>query len=144
MNNSGDIAETLSGLERQVFLAVRHAGQAQVNDVLARLADDGRDLAYTTVMTVLVRLWEKGYVIRQKKGKAYLYATRDQAEIAGEIGGRGAGDTHRGGRPRLERYGAGALTGLVQTLTPEQRAIVVRLLAEGAPGAGADGGSTDA
>jgi predicted transcriptional regulator len=137
MNNRRDIAETLSGLERQVFLAVRQAGQAQVNDVLARLAGDGRDLAYTTVMTVLVRLWEKGYVIRQKQGKAYLYATRDQAEIAGELGGRVVRDA-------LERYGAGALTGLVQTLTPEQRAIVARLLAEGAPDSGADGGSTDA
>ena len=137
MNNSQDIAETLSGLERQVFLAVRNAGQAQVNDVLARLAGDGRDLAYTTVMTVLLRLWEKGYVIRQKKGRAYLYATRDQAEIAGEIGGRLVRDA-------LERYGAGALTGLVQTLTPEQRAIVARLLAEGVPADGADGGFTDA
>lgn len=137
MNNSRDIAETLSGLERQVFLAVREAGAAHVNDVLARLAGDGRDLAYTTVMTVLVRLWEKGYVIRQKQGKAYLYATRDQAEIAGELGGRVVRDA-------LERYGAAALTGLVETLNPEQRAILNRLLAEGAPSDSASRGSADA
>ena len=39
------------------------------------------DLAYTTVMTVLVRLWRKGRVERQRDGRAYAYhpvATREQ------------------------------------------------------------------
>jgi len=30
-------------------------------------------LAYTTVMTILVRLWEKGMVDRQRDGRAYAY-----------------------------------------------------------------------
>ncbi len=137
MNEARDISETLSGLERQVFLAVREAGQAQVHDIMARLGADGRELAYTTVMTVLARLWEKGYLVRQKKGKAFLYATRDHREIAGDLGARAV-------REALAKYGPGALTGLVQGLTPEQRTIVARLLVDTPYAASTDGGADDA
>jgi len=33
-----------------------------------------RTLAYTTVMTVMVRLWEKGQLIREKTGRTYRYS----------------------------------------------------------------------
>jgi len=45
-----------------------------VADVRERLTCHGRELAYTTVMTVLTRLHEKGLVRRQKEGRHYLYA----------------------------------------------------------------------
>ena len=49
---------------------------AQVRDQL------GVDLAYTTVMTVLARLSDKGLVTRERIGRAYAYtAVRDEAEI---------------------------------------------------------------
>lgn len=32
-----------------------------------------RDLAYTTVMTILVRLWQKDLLERHKDGRAYVY-----------------------------------------------------------------------
>ena len=32
-----------------------------------------RDPAYTTVMTILVRLWRKGMLERRKDGRAYAY-----------------------------------------------------------------------
>src|SRR5437762_11684366 len=49
---------------------------AQVRDQL------GGDLAYTTVMTVLARLSDKGVVTRQRAGRAYAYlAVRDEAEV---------------------------------------------------------------
>ena len=51
------------------------------------------ELAYTTVMTILSRLWQKGLVERQKTGRAYAYrpviseaeltAQRMQAHLAG-------------------------------------------------------------
>lgn len=41
----------------------------EVHEVLA----DGRDLAYTTVMTILVRLWQKGRLDRQRDGRAFAY-----------------------------------------------------------------------
>jgi predicted transcriptional regulator len=43
----------------------------------------GSDLAYTTVMTILTRLYEKGAAIRERAGRAYAYAAvLDQAGIA--------------------------------------------------------------
>jgi predicted transcriptional regulator len=44
----------------------------KVRDVLDRL-DTGRQLAYTTVMTVLDNLHRKRWVERELHGKAYLY-----------------------------------------------------------------------
>lgn len=40
---------------------------AQVQEAL------GADLAYTTVMTILTRLWKKGLVQRRRSGRAYAY-----------------------------------------------------------------------
>lgn len=45
---------------------------AQVRDVLDRL-DRGKPLAYTTVMTVLDNLHRKGWVDRNRDGRAYRY-----------------------------------------------------------------------
>ncbi len=40
------------------------------------------DLAYTTVMTILVRLWQKGLVTRARVGRAYVYSsTTTEAEL---------------------------------------------------------------
>ncbi|MDX8050805.1 BlaI/MecI/CopY family transcriptional regulator [Lentzea sp. BCCO 10_0798] len=52
---------------------------ALVRDVVQALA--GRDLAYTTVMTVLTRLTSKGFVRREADGRAWRYspvASREQ------------------------------------------------------------------
>lgn len=57
-----------------------------VRDVHDRLAPE-RDLAYTTVMTVLDRLAKKGAVSRNLDGRAWLYRpTRSRAaEVASEV-----------------------------------------------------------
>jgi predicted transcriptional regulator len=50
-------------------------------EVHAALEQQGYELAYTTVMTVLVRLWQKQRVQRQRDGRAYAYhpvITREQ------------------------------------------------------------------
>ncbi|MFI7523771.1 BlaI/MecI/CopY family transcriptional regulator [Micromonospora globbae] len=57
----------------------------RVRDVLARLnADRDRPLAYTTVMTVLTRLVEKGFAVRHPDGRSYRYAASaaDEAAVA--------------------------------------------------------------
>lgn len=41
-------------------------------EVLQALADN-RSMAYTTVMTILVRLWQKGRLERQRDGRAFAY-----------------------------------------------------------------------
>ena len=37
-------------------------------------AELGDDLAYTTVMTILTRLWKKNLVLRQRVGRAFEYS----------------------------------------------------------------------
>jgi predicted transcriptional regulator len=67
-------------LEQEVVAALAAAAEpmtpAQVRDQL------DADLAYTTVMTVLARLLEKGLVTRERVGRAYAYtAVQDEAEV---------------------------------------------------------------
>jgi predicted transcriptional regulator len=62
-------------------------GRLSVRDVHVLLAHD-RDLAYTTVMTVLDRLAKKGLVSRKLDGRAWLYEaarTRTEEVAAGLI-----------------------------------------------------------
>lgn len=62
-------------------------GPVSVRDVLEDLNRE-RQLAYTTVMTVMDHLHDKGLVTRSKQGRAYLYAptmTRE-AHTAGLLG----------------------------------------------------------
>jgi predicted transcriptional regulator len=46
-----------------------------VSDVLAGIAAQ-RDIAYTTVMTVVSRLYAKGLLSRERDGKRYLYSSK--------------------------------------------------------------------
>ena len=60
------------------------ARPASVREVLEDIRR-GRDIAYTTVMTVLDNLHGKGFVTRHKEGRAYLYsaAVTREAHTAG-------------------------------------------------------------
>jgi predicted transcriptional regulator len=54
------------------------ATPAEVHDALA-------DLAYTTVMTILTRLWKKGRVDRTPRGRTFVYrAVVTEAELVAE------------------------------------------------------------
>jgi BlaI family transcriptional regulator, penicillinase repressor len=67
--------------ELDVMAVLWELGEATVADVQARLADR---LAYTTVLTVLRTLEEKGHVgHREGSGRAYHYQARVQREEAG-------------------------------------------------------------
>ncbi len=48
-------------------------GEATVKEVWQKV-DPSRNLAYTTVMTVLEKMYRKGILSQRKKGKAYLYS----------------------------------------------------------------------
>ena len=63
----------LGELERTVMeLLWAREEPASARDVSRALADD-RDLAHTTVMTVLDRLAKKGFLHRERDGRAWLY-----------------------------------------------------------------------
>ena len=62
----------MGALEAEVLDVLwRSDGPVTPADVRAAM---GTDLAYTTVMTILVRLWEKGLTERTKQGRAYAYS----------------------------------------------------------------------
>ena len=75
----------LGDLEHQVMAQLWNAGEPlTVRQVHDRLSRD-RDLAYTTVMTVLDRLAKKGVVTQQRADRAYRYApaqTREEMTAA--------------------------------------------------------------
>lgn len=66
------LRKILGDLEADVMEVIWARGRATVHDVHARLAAD-RELAYTTVMTVMSRLADKGLLEKWKDGAAYVY-----------------------------------------------------------------------
>lgn len=106
----GDI---LGPLERRVMRELWTHGTrtvAQIVDALNAAAD--RKLAYTTVMTVLVRLHEKGYVSREASGRSYSYeAAMDEPTLIGVVGRRELSRL-------IERFGATEVARFAQDLAP--------------------------
>ncbi|MBW3555011.1 MAG: BlaI/MecI/CopY family transcriptional regulator, partial [Gemmatimonadetes bacterium] len=98
--------------------------EATVSEVQARLSDE---LAYTTVLTVLRTLEEKGHVgHRPGEGRAYRYRALVEREAAGSTALDGLLDRVFGGSPEL------LLTRLVEDrrLTDEELEGMRRLLDE--------------
>lgn len=83
------VGHVLGELETAVMeLLWRTPGQT-VNEVEERLRHR-REIAHTTVLTTLDRMHAKGYLTREKQGKAFVYAphyTRDEFErgVAEEV-----------------------------------------------------------
>ncbi len=99
-------------------------GPATVGEVLDALnATTKRKRAYTTVLTILVRLGEKGYVTRSREGRLYRYvAAFPEDALAAEVGRR---ELQR----LIERHGVGTLAGFAADLVGADAALAVRLRA---------------
>ena len=63
----------------QVLGLLGASSPQSVQDLQTSLEKSGSALAYTTVMTVLVRLHEKGLVVRTKEGRRFLYSPAKRA-----------------------------------------------------------------
>jgi predicted transcriptional regulator len=63
----------LHEVEAQVMEEVWRREEATVRDVLQALNKGKKERAYTTIMTIMTRLDEKGLLQREKRGKTYLY-----------------------------------------------------------------------
>jgi len=61
-------------LEMKVLGVLNSQSDVSVSEIQGALKAQGHDLAYTTVMTVLVRLHNKNLVVRKKEGRQYLYS----------------------------------------------------------------------
>ncbi len=71
------LARLFGELEAEIMDIVWQLGEASVSDVTARL---GRDCHYNTVMTVMSRLVDKGFLVRHREGRAYIYRAAEDRE----------------------------------------------------------------
>ena len=77
------------------------ASVAQVVEALRR--SQGREHAYTTIMTVMGRLHEKGLLARDRRGRQYIYRpTASEAELVDRLSGLAVDRI-------VDRYGTAAL-----------------------------------
>lgn len=74
---------SLGPLERKVMKCVWEHEQKTVREVYDCLKQH-RSIAYTTVMTLMTRLVEKGFLSRKKEGKAYTYFPRKNKKQAAQ------------------------------------------------------------
>jgi len=73
------MGELESAVLAQLWAAGEPLTPAGVRDGL------GDELAYTTVMTILARLWEKGLLRRERRGRAFAYwPSVSEAELAAQ------------------------------------------------------------
>lgn len=99
-------------------------GTATVGEVLEALnRGSKRPLAYTTLMTILVRLHEKGFVDRTREGRHFRYAAAFPEDgLPAAIGRR---DLQR----LIDRHGADTLAGFAADLVGADAELADRLRA---------------
>lgn len=122
--SSGAERRPRGGLERQV-LACLSAAQRPLtpSEVLQAV---GGGLAYTTVMTTLTRLFEKGALRRETVGRAYAYSlAADPGAVQSAVAAQRMRRVLDAGEDR-----AGVLTRFVADLRPEDERLLADLLAD--------------
>jgi predicted transcriptional regulator len=70
---------TLGPLEKEVMEIVWKKNVVSVKQVIAELSATHK-LAYTTVLTILSRLWKKGLLDREKSGKSFVYKPKNDKQ----------------------------------------------------------------
>lgn len=83
------LKQVLGDLEADIMECVWAKGHCTVRDVYEHLLK-AKELAYTTVMTVMGRLFEKEMLVRVQEGNTYLYhaaMSREEytARVVGEV-----------------------------------------------------------
>jgi len=75
----------LGELENKVMETVWELGKASVRDVLNNIKSQ-KQLAYTTIMTVMSRLYDKDILTREFKNDAYIYSpVQDQKTFMASV-----------------------------------------------------------
>lgn len=120
--------QVLGSLEARVLQVLwAHDQPLSVQEVLDDLhRGKGQRWAYNSAMTVLARLAEKGYLEREREGRAYRYlAIVSREQFATWQAGRAAGDL-------LEEFGDAAVAGFARELKdrPELLDVLRRILDE--------------
>ena len=119
------IEGVLGPLGASIMRIVWSQGQGTVRTVAVQLEHEtGRAHAYTTVMTILARLHERGLLDRHKVGRGYMYRPHgDESEVLTAMGERAVDRL-------LEQYGTAALRRFAHHLSdldPDLRAQLLDL-----------------
>lgn len=72
----GKTGHELGAGELDVLKVLWDLGAAPVREVMTEMHKRGRRVAYTTVLTVLTRLEQKGFVASDKSEQAYVYKAK--------------------------------------------------------------------
>lgn len=113
--------DVLGPLERRVMTHVWRSGPSTAGETLEALNSTSPPLAYTTVLTILVRLHEKGYLTRAREGRLFRYAaTFDEASLPAAAGRREL-------RELIERHGAATVARFAADLTGTDSDLTARL-----------------
>lgn len=118
------VGELEAAVMRHIWGAGASLTVRQVLDGLEHPREPGRELAYTTVMTVMERLYRKGLLVREPCGKAFLYgAAASQADYTARLMASALGESSDPGA---------ALIHFAGQLADEERQMLRRaLLAKG-------------
>lgn len=104
MRRPGRPSDIPPPLELACLRALWQLGEGSVKDVRS-LVTSNRNLAYTTVMTVLERLARRGAVERRKRGRAFLYKPVMGREQARRLAVKELAETYFDGSvDELRRY----------------------------------------
>lgn len=75
----GAAAQVLGELQTAVMEILWRESPLAVTDVEQKL-QKSREIAHTTVLTTLDRMHQKGFLVREKQGKAFVYSPRYSKE----------------------------------------------------------------
>lgn len=114
--------DILGPLERRVMEHFWRVGPSTVAEVLESVnRASSRTLAYTTVLTIVTRLHEKGYLTRTREGRHFRYAaTFGEASLPGELGRR---ELLR----LIDKHGAATVAGFAADLAGPDSELTARL-----------------
>ena len=113
-------AKELTERELEVMHVFWHRDESTVAEVRERLTESGRDLAYTTVATLVRILTEKGFLEQTNQERPFVYRpVRTFDEVSRSLLGDMVERVFRGSREQL-------LVRLLdeRTLTPEERSVL--------------------
>ena len=104
MTQNPRFEDVLGPLASAIVREVVERGEASVGDVVEALRESQRrEHAYTTIMTVMSRLHEKGVLTRERRGRQYIYRpAASEPELIDQLSGRAVDQL-------IDRYGSAAL-----------------------------------
>lgn len=83
--NTDPVARYLGELQAEVMDVFWSRDGATVREVVTEL-NKRHDLAYTTVLTLVSRLWSRGLLAREPEGRGFRYrAAKSREEFLGEL-----------------------------------------------------------